>query len=386
MRMVDAAKPLDGILVLDFSQFLSGPSASLRLADLGARVIKIERPETGDICRAHYVADTTLDGESTLFHAINRNKESFAADLKDELALDEVRKLITHADVVLHNFRPGVMTRLGLDYDAVRSLKPDIIYGAITGYGANSPWSGKTGQDLLVQELGGLTWLSGNAGDGPVPMGLAIADIYAGAHLVQGVLACLVRKGIAGEGGLVEISMLESVIDLQFEPLTVHYQDGGEEAERTANNNAHAFLGAPYGIYATGDGYLALAMCSIPQLGELLDLDELLNYPDPGSWFEKRDGIKLLLAEHLVKKSTAEWLSILEPADIWCADVLDWRRLRAHSGYQVLGMEQDVKRGNGFKYRTTRCPIRINGEKLYSDIGSPEIGEHNVPIREELLL
>ena len=146
--MADSALPLDGITVLDFSQFLSGPSASLRLADLGARVIKIERPGLGDICRAHYVANTELDGESTLFHAINRNKESFAADLKDEFSLAEVRHLIEHADVVMHNFRPRVMQRLGIDYESVRAIKSDIIYGAISGYGADSPWSGKPGQAL----------------------------------------------------------------------------------------------------------------------------------------------------------------------------------------------------------------------------------------------
>ena len=381
--MADSARPLDGITVLDFSQFLSGPSASLRLADLGARVIKIERPGSGDICRAHYVADTELDGESTLFHAINRNKESFAADLKDEFSLAEVRRLIEHADVVMHNFRPRVMQRLGFDYESVRAIRSDIVYGAISGYGADSPWSGKPGQDLLLQSLGGLTWLSGNADDGPVPMGLAIADIYAGAHLVQGILACLVRRGITGDGGLVEVSMLESILDLQFEPLTVYFQDGGEEAARTSSNNAHAYLGAPYGIYATADGHIALAMASIPALGELLGCHALLEYPEPSSWFEQRDDIKALLAAHLVNKPTADWLAVLEPADIWCADVLDWHRLRAHDGYRVLGMEQTVRKGNGFEYQTTRCPIRINGEKLYSATGSPDIGEHSEAIREE---
>lgn len=384
--MASATRPLDGIVVLDFSQFLSGPSASLRLADLGARVIKIERPESGDICRAHYVANTELEGESTLFHAINRNKQSFAADLKDDSQLEEVRRLIDKADVVMHNFRPGIMERLGLDYESARSIKGDIIYGTISGYGTEKPWSGKPGQDLLLQSLGGLTWLSGNAGDGPVPMGLAIADIYAGAHLVQGILACLVRRGISGEGGLVQVSMLESILDFQFEPLTVYFQDGGEEARRTKTNNAHAYLGAPYGIYATADGYLALAMASIPVLSELLDCEALLDYPDPSSWFEQRDAIKTILAGHLARQTTAHWLGILEPADIWCADVFDWHRLRAHDGYQVLGMEQTVRKGNGFEYRTTRCPIRINGERLCDEQGSPDIGEHNKTIREEFLL
>jgi len=382
--MADAFLPLEGIRVLDFSQFLSGPSASLRLADLGAEVIKVERRGSGDICRTQYVANTEIDGESTLFHAINRAKKSFAADLGDDTDFRQVRKLIGRTDVVMHNFRPGVMARLGLDYDSVRAMKGDIVYGEISGYGASGPWMDKPGQDLLLQSLGGLTWLNGNAEDGPVPMGLAIADIYAGAHLVQGILACLVRRGVSGEGGLVEVSMLESIVDLQFEPLTVYFQDGGVEAQRTESNNAHAYLGAPYGIYATSDGYIALAMASIPVLGKLLHCGALLKYSDPSSWFEQRDRIKTILARHLVRKPTAEWLTVLEPEDIWCADVLDWHRLRAHQGYRVLGMEQTVRKGNGVEYRTTRCPIRINGNRLYRGMGSPSIGEHNDSILAEL--
>ena len=217
--------PLDGILVVDFSQFLSGPSAALRLADLGARVIKIERTGTGDICRTLYVSNVVLDGESTTFHAINRNKESFAADLKNAADHERVRKLVAQADVVMHNFRPGVMERLGFDYASVRALNPDVVFGVISGYGNEGPWRDKPGQDLLVQSLSGLTWLSGNDGDGPVPMGLSIVDMLAGAQLAQGILACLVQRGINGEGSLVEVSMMESALDFQFEVLTTSMRD-----------------------------------------------------------------------------------------------------------------------------------------------------------------
>jgi crotonobetainyl-CoA:carnitine CoA-transferase CaiB-like acyl-CoA transferase len=378
-----ASLPLEGLLVLDFSQFLSGPSASLRLADLGARVIKVERPAGGDICRRHYVSNTRLDGESTLFHAINRNKESLAADLNDAAGRSQVLKVVTKADVLLHNFRPGVMERLSLDYGQVSAMNPGLVYGEISGYGEAGPWAGKPGQDLLLQALGGLTWLSGNADKGPVPMGLAVADIFAGAHLVQGILACLVRRGITGEGGRVQVSMLESIIDFQFEPLTVYFQDGGREAQRTSQNNAHAYLGAPYGLYRTADGYLALAMAAIPQLGGLLGCDALLSFSDPADAFERRDEIKALLAEHLLQGTTADWLARLEPADIWCADVLDWARLRGSEAYRTLGMEQEVVRGSGLRYRTTRCPIRLDGERLYAGRGSPMLGEHNLSLLEE---
>ena len=377
-------RPLAGLLVLDFSQFLAGPSAALRLADLGARVIKIERPGSGDLCRRLYISNLELDGDSTLFHSINRNKESFAADLKDPADLKAATQLIARADVLIQNFRPGVMERIGLDYEAVRTINPRLVYGTVTGYGDRGPWRDKPGQDLLAQSLSGLIWLSGDADQGPVPMGLAVADLMAGAHLVQGVLACLVRRGMTGQGGLVEVSLLESVLDLQFEVLTTHLNDGGLNPQRSAVNNAHAYLAAPYGIYATADGHLALGMGSVPRLGELLGCEPLLAYDDPKRWFTERDAIKATLAAHLGQKPAAHWLSILEPADVWCADVLDWSRLRAHDAFHALGMTQRVARPNGAALETTRCPIRIDGALLTADRGAPTVGQDTAAIRDEL--
>jgi crotonobetainyl-CoA:carnitine CoA-transferase CaiB-like acyl-CoA transferase len=376
-------RPLAGILVLDFSQFLAGPACALRLADLGARVIKVERPDTGDLCRRLYISNLELDGDSTLFHSINRNKESFAADLKNPDDLARVKRLIARADVLIQNFRPGVIERLGLDYDTVRQINPRLVYATITGYGDRGPWRDKPGQDLLAQSLSGLTWLSGDADQGPVPMGLAVADMFAGAHLAQGILACLVRRGVTGLGGLVEASLLESVLDFQFEVLTTHLNDGGQLPRRSAINNAHAYLAAPYGIYRTADGYLAIAMTPIPRLGELLDCQPLLAFSDPKSWFDERDTIKRILAAHLATRSTAHWLSILEPADVWCADVFDWRKLRAHDGFKVLAMVQEVYRANGASLLTTRCPIRIDGGILTASRGAPKIGENTAEIIEE---
>jgi len=379
-------KPLAGLLVVDFSQFLAGPSASLRMADLGARVIKIERPSTGDLCRQLYISNLSLDGDSTLFHSINRNKQSYAADLKNPDDLAHIRKLLMHADVMIQNFRPGVIEKIGLGYEAVRALNPRIVYGEVTGYGNTGPWRNKPGQDLLVQSLSGLPYLNGDAGQPPVPFGLAVADMMAGAHLVQGILATLLRRGITGFGGKVEVSLLESVLDLQFEVLTTYLNDGGKPPERSSVNNAHAYLGAPYGIYATADGYLALAMGSILRLGELLDCPALATFTDPASLFDQRDEIKSILVQHLKHKTTQHWLSILEPADIWCADVLTWERLSAHDAFKALEMVQTIDSRPSAVMRTTRCPIRIDGELLTSPLAAPRIGEHNQAIAEEFNL
>ncbi len=377
------SRPLAGLLVLDMSQFLSGPSAALRLADLGADVIKIERPKQGDLCRQLYISNLELDGDSTLFHTINRNKRSYEADLKNPEDLARVRKLIERADVLIQNFRPGVMEGIGLDYEKVRAINPRLVYGVITGYGTQGPWVKLPGQDLLVQSRSGLVWLNGDASQGPVPFGLAVADMLAGAHLVQGLLACLVRRGITGEGGLVEASLLESTLDFQFEVLTTHLNDGRRSPSRSTINNAHAYLGAPYGIYKSTDGYLALAMGSVTRLGELLECEALAAFSDPRSWFEQRDEIKQVLVAHIATRPTAEWLAKLEAADYWCAPVMEWNELLEHDGFKVLDFLQDVVRDNGAKMVTTRCPIRVDGQALKASRGSPTIGEHNTAIDAE---
>lgn len=379
----DVILPLDGLIVLDLSQFLAGPSAALRLADLGAEVIKIERPDGGDLCRQLYVSNLEVDGDSTLFHTINRNKRSLVADLKNESDLKDVWELIKCADVMIQNFRPGIMDRLGLGYEAVRKVNPRIVYGSVSGYGNEGPWRDKPGQDLLVQSLSGLGWLSGDAPQGPVPVGVAVSDILTGAHLVQGILACLVRRGATGQGGRVDVSLMESTIDLQFEFLTTFLNGDRSLPRRSEMGNASAYLSAPYGVYRTLNGYIAIAMNPVERLAQLLFCEALLPYADKATWFDQRDTIKAVLWDHLQTRSTADWLEILEPADIWCADVLTWPRLLEHEGFQALQMLQEVETKSGARLTTTRCPIRIDGQRLTATRGAPKIGEHSQEIRNE---
>jgi CoA:oxalate CoA-transferase len=379
-------KVLEDIIVVDLSQFLSGPSAGLRLADMGAQVIKIEKPGTGDICRQLYVSDIMIEGESTIFHAINRNKQSYAADLKNENDLEKVKQLIGKADVLLHNFRPGVMARLGLSYEAVKEINPGIVYAEVSGYGDDGPWKDLPGQDLLLQAVSGLTWLSNNHNEIPTPMGVAVVDILAGAHITQGILASLYKKAITGEGALVQVSMFESILDFQFEVLTCFYNDGNELPVRSAVNNGHAYIAAPYGIYKTKDGYFALAMGDIIQLSILLNCPELRVYVNKAEWFSRRDEIKTILAKHLLTQTNDHWLRILQPADIWCAEVMDYEKLVQEEGYKVLEMELNVNTTNGLKVKTTRCPIRFDGEILRSERGAPVLGEHNEAIEKQFSL
>ncbi|MGV0876733.1 CaiB/BaiF CoA-transferase family protein [Martelella sp. FLE1502] len=376
--------PLAGVLVLDMCQFLSGPYCSLRLQDLGARVIKIERPGLGDLSRRLYLSDTEIGGDSTIFHAINRSKESLAIDMKDEADLAALRKLIGKADVVLQNFRPGVIERLGLDYETVKAFHPGVVYGSITGYGDEGPWVKRPGQDLLAQARSGVMWLNGDEDQGPVPFGLAIADMLAGAALCQGVLAALVKKGRTGRGAHVETSLLEALIDFQFEVLTTHLNDGKRPPKRSSFRSAHAYLSAPYGVYPTANGYLALAMMPIDQLADVLKIDALDPYRGkPPLWFSARDDIKRIIAATLKEQTTEHWLSILEPADVWCAKVLDWPELMDHAGFKVLDMLQTVTRDDGIEIQTTRSPLRVDGKRMQTRRAAPRIGEQSVAIRAE---
>jgi CoA:oxalate CoA-transferase len=368
--------PLDGILIVDFSQFLSGPLCSLKLADLGARVIKIERPGQGDLCRTLYLSDTEIGGTNSLFHAINRNKESFTADLRDEADRAMLRELVTRADVVLQNFRPGVIERQGFGYEDVRALNPGVVYGSISGYGEDGPWVDLPGQDLLAQARSGLLWLTGSAGDPPMPMGLAAADMMAGNALAQGVLAALVRKARTGQGGLVQTSLLEALLDFQFEVLTTHLNDGGRLPQRSAVSGAHAYLGAPYGVYQTADGWLALAMTpSLERLAGLLDLPGLEPwFDDPRQAMRDRDAIKAIVAAGVKTKGTAHWLALLQPADIWCAEVLDWAGLMASDAFRRLKMVQHIH-GASASLDTLRGPLRIDGAALTSPRAAPDLGQ-----------
>ena len=412
-------RPLEGILVLEFAQYLAAPLAGLRLADLGARVIKVERPNGGDAGRQLTTKNLFVDGDSIIFHAINRNKESFTANLKSPDDLAKVKRLIARADVMTHNFRPGVMEKIGLDYASVRALNPRLVYGVVTGYGEVGPWCDKPGQDLLAQAMSGLTHLTGSADSPPTPFGLAVGDILCGTHFAQGLLAALVRRGRTGQGALVEASLLESLLDVQFEVLTTHFNDGGQPPRRAQHRNAHAYLGAPYGIYRTQDGWLALAMGELSTLGKLIGCDALVGQasslssgasntqralgqscaqpdrleacpttsasPLAADAFQHRDEIKTILAAHLKTQTTARWLGLLEAADYWCADVFNYAKLMAHDGFKSLGMDQVVRRANGAQVRTLRCPVRIDGERLYSDVAAPTLGNATANIEREFL-
>lgn len=370
--------PLKGVMIIEFGQYLAGPVAGLRLADMGARVIKVERPKKGDAGRQLAIENLWADESSLLFHTINRNKESVAADLKDPDDMKFVRRLIAHADVVTHNFRPGVMESLGLDYAAVKEINPLIIYAEISGYGKKGPWSHKPGQDLLTQAISGLAYSTGNKNDLPMPFGLAMGDYLCGNQAVQAILAALIRRHKTGQGALLELSLLESLIDFQFEFFTTYFQ-GKEQHKRSEVNNAHPLLSAPYGIYKTADGYIAVAMMPLRKLNAAIECAALNEFTEEET-FKKRDEIKTILSAHFITATTNAWLEKVRKHDLWVMPVLDWKQLMQSSTYQALNIEQDFLVGDK-RVKTTRCPIRYNKQYFLSEKPAPKLGEHTDDIK-----
>lgn len=378
-------KPLEGLVVLEFCQFLAGPSAGLKLADLGARVIKIERPVKGEACRQLSIKDLFVDESSLLFHTINRNKESFAADLKNPEDLVLVKKLIAKADIMTHNFRPGVMDKIGLTFADVLVINPKIIYGTITGYGDKGPWAKKPGQDLLLQSLSGLSWLSGRKSQEPVPFGLAVADLMCGNHFVQGILTALLKRAKTRKGVLVEVSLLESILDVQFEAITSFLNDGGKLPERgNVKGSAHAFLSAPYGVYQTQDGYISLAMGDLLFIGNLLEID-LKKYTDKHQWFASRDEIRELLTARLSTQKSKYWLNLLQSKGVWCGKILDYNDLNSQAFVNDLQLKQTLKNSEGATLVTTRNPIQLDGKILTNSKAAPKVGEDNLIIQKQFL-
>jgi CoA:oxalate CoA-transferase len=348
--------PLDGTVVLDFSQFLAGPVAALRLADLGARVIKVERPVTGEIGRTLAFAGRWIDGDTASFHAMNRNKEAVVADLKDPADLERVKDLARRADVLIHNFRPGVMERLGLDHRTVAELNPALVYASASGYGAEGPWAHRPGQDLLAQSVSAMPWVSAS-GDRPVPVGLALADHLLSCHIAQGVVALLVRRARTGRGGLVETSLLEGMLDLQLVRLT-------DQLSETTAIDAEAAEFPVSGVFPTQDGWLALTAAP-DRLARLLATSATSPTELPA-----------LLRD----RTTEEWLRLLDADGVWCSPVLSLEELLVHDAFRAVAMTQTVERpprepgGSPVRVTTTRSPLRVDGETLLGRRGSPRLG------------
>ncbi len=256
-------RPLDGRLVIDFTRVLSGPYCTMQLADLGARVIKIEQPRRGDDTRAW--GPPFVSGESAYFLSINRNKESLTLDLKNERASEIVSELLSRADVLVENFRPGTMGKLGLGYELVAARYPGLVYCSISGFGQSGPRSQEAGYDAVMQAEGGLMSVTGSEDGPPYRLGVAIADLATGLFAAQGVLAALIARGTTGRGQRVDIAMLDSVAALLTYQASIYFTTGTTPARM---GNRHPTI-VPYETFHAADGELVLAVGNDDQFRRL---------------------------------------------------------------------------------------------------------------------
>jgi len=373
---------LQGVRVLSFTQFLLGPSGVQFLADLGADVIKIE-PPGGKLWERNWSGcDLYLNGVSAFFLRAHRNQRSLALDLKHPEGQAIARRLIEGADVLVQNFRPGVMARFSLDYESAVALNPRLIYVSASGYGESGPYRDRPGQDLLLQAISGLAHISGRAGQPPAPVGTAVVDQHGAALLALGVLAALLERGRTGRGLHVEVSMLRGALDLQLEILT--YFLNGARMEKSPTGLASMFHPGPYGVYATKDGHVVLSMSPLPALQQALELPEFAPYATVPYNFPAREEIARILERVMRTRTTAEWVEHLVPRGVWVAPVLTHAETFAHPAVEAADAVEEVPHPVAGPVRLLRFPLEFSTGRATVHRPPPMPGEHTEEILREL--
>lgn len=329
---------LSHIKVLDFSHLLQGPFATQLLADLGADVIKIERPGSGDMFRSLTFRNKWLGGsESPNFLAWNRNKRSLALNLKAPEARDAIMELAKDADVVVQNFRPGVMKRLGYGYDAFKAVNPRIIYCSGSGYGEDGPYVDRPGQDMLIQGLTGIMAATGQADNPPTPVGAGFSDQIGAMNMVYGILSSLVWRDRSGKGQEVKVNLLAGMLAHQNQEMVMAL-NFNEDFQRPKSGIGHPGMDAPFGTYPTSDGWVTIAMSPFATLVSVLGNNDLYEYDDPETLFDKRDEVWRKLAVETAKWTVESLIEALLAKDIWCGEVKSHLQAAQDPQVQHMGL------------------------------------------------
>ncbi len=375
--------PLKQLKVADFTQLAQGPWATQILGDMGADIIKIEPPK-GDWMRHWAYGNLYPGGESISFVCFNRNKRSIAIDLKTPKGKEIARKIISQSDIVVENFRPGVMDRLGLGYEALKELNPGIIYCGSSGYGSDGPYVDRPGQDLLAQSLSGGAFLNGKKGDIPIITAVGQADLLTSLFIVQSVLAALYYKNKTGIGQKIDACLLNSVISFNIQEITAFLLKGANP-ERSESGIPNPWLGAPYGLYETADHYIAIGMNSVQQLAGILGIEKYDNEKyKSNNIIEDRDSIRDDFKPAFKTKTTAEWLEILLAHDIWCSQVNTFKEMVTDP--QVIHNKMIVEYDHPSigKVATTGFTVNFSETPQAINRPSPLLGQHTKDILSEI--
>jgi len=368
----NVAGALEGLVIADFGRVLAGPYATMLLADLGAEVVKVERPGFGDDTR-HWGPPWVGD-ESTYFLGVNRNKRSVSIDLTTEAGLDEARELVARADVVVENFLPGTMNRLGLGYEQARELNPDIVYCSITGFGGNN---NLPGYDLLIQAVGGLMSITGPDPATPTKVGVAVVDVITGMHAALGILAALRHRDRTGEGQRVEVNLLSSLLSALANQSSGYVAAG---VVPKAMGNRHPSI-APYEVFSTADRPFVLAVGNDRQFASLVDV---LGAPELASddrfttntaRVTNREELTKILDELLSTNTADAWFDALTAARVPCGplnDIADAVALAERLGLSPVVSIEDPDRDAPL--RQIANPIRLSATPATYRTAPPRLG------------
>lgn len=373
---------LSGYRVVDLSIAMAGPFAAMRLGDLGADVIKVE-PVAGEWQRHTSAGGAAGQQVNASFLSLNRNKRSLAVNLKSAEGREIVLGLAGRSDVFLQNYRPGVAERLGMDYASIRAVRPDIVYVSVSGYGESGPYASRPGQDMLLQAMSGAMFSTGRESDPPAPAGTFAIDAITAYSAFEGALAALLHRERTGEGQLVTVNMLDAAIAVQAQELAI-FTVGGIPQRRGAEPHGHAYIRAPYGTFATADGYLALAFPSLATLGEVLDIPEFAGMDDEADGHARRDEITALVRARLPARATAEWLGIFSERGIWAGPVYTYADVVADPQVQHNGSLVSYDHPTEGRVTTPGFPYKFSATPAEVRRGAPLTGEHTREILAEL--
>lgn len=372
---------LSGYRVLDCSIAMAGPFAAQRLGDLGADVVKVE-PVTGEWQRHTAAGGARGNKVNVSFLSLNRNKRSLAVDLKDPDGKAVLLELVKTADVFLQNYRPGVAKRLGVDYETLSAINPRLIYVSISGYGEDGPYLNRPGQDLVLQGMSGAMLSAGREGEPPNAAGQYLVDGITAYTAFEGALAALLHRERTGEGQLVQVNMLDAITTIQMQELSV-FTVGQKPQMRSAEPHAHVYIRAPYGAFATSDGFIIVAFPKLANLGQVIGEPSFLTMDDEVDTWAKRDEIFAKTRDRLKTKTSAEWLELLRAADIWCGPVY---------GYADLVEDEQIKHNGTFveyehptegHVKTPGFPIRFSKTPSVVERGAPVVGQHSRDVLRE---
>ena len=377
-------KPLTGLRVLDLSRVLAGPYCAMMLADYGADIVKIEPPKVGDDSRAFgpFVGD-----ESAYFMSLNRKKRSMTLNFKRQAECDLFKELVKHADIVLENYRPGTMEKFGLGYDELKKINPKIIYAACSGFGHSGPYQYKPAYDIIVQAMGGIMSITGPEGGEPCRVGASVGDIIAGMFTAYGIMMALHHRGNTGEGQKVDVGMLDCQVAV-LENAIARYVTSGSVP--TPLGNRHPSI-SPFSSFTAQDGHIIVGagndrlwtkLCNILEKPELLTDSRFDNNSNRTAHVKELTGI---LNEVFSKKTIAEWMTVLEEAELPCAPINTVDKIVNDPQIKAREMIVEVEHPVAGHLKMAGLPIKMSATPGAVERPAPLLGQHTAELLKEIL-